>query len=246
MLIHDIHCHILPGLDDGAFFMDESLQMARMASSHHSGSIVCTPHTIPVGSYDRQTLLDVFHQTCAALRNNQINLNLTLGQEIFLDENNYKETIASLEAGELFTINHSVFPLVEFDPYEDIHSVYRMINELRSRGFVPIIAHPERYAFTAEDYRTLSRLKSMGGLLQINKGSLFNFFGSSAKQISSYLLEERMADFVASDSHSPYRRTPRLREAHELVSERYSIDYADYLFSSNPLRVLNNEKIYPY
>lgn len=245
MLIHDIHCHILPGLDDGAFFIDESLQMARMASSHRSGSIVCTPHALPNSSYSRQTLLDVFKQTYAALRNNRINLKLTLGQEIFLDED-YRKTISSLESGELFTINHSVYPLVEFDPYEDIDSVYRMIDELTSRGFIPVIAHPERYEFTVEDYRALNHMKSMGALLQINKGSLFGYFGPSAKQISMYLLEKRMADFIASDSHSPYRRTPSLREAHELVSEYYSNDYADYLFSSNPLRVLKNEKIYQY
>lgn len=245
MLIYDIHCHILPGLDDGAFFIDESLQMAKMAESHRSAGIVCTPHMLPNSKYDRQTLLGVFRQTCAALRNDGIKVKLALGQEIFLNEN-YKTTLSSLESGELFTINHSVYPLVEFNPLENINNVYAMTEDLISRGFVPIIAHPERYEFAAEDYRTLSRLKNLGALLQINKGSITGFFGRSAKRISDYMLEERMADFIASDAHSPYRRTPPLEETHEIIAEYYSIDYANHLLSENPLRVLKNERVYPY
>lgn len=245
MLIHDIHCHMLPGLDDGAFYMDESLEMARMAASHRTIAIVCTPHMMPSSTYDRETLLSVFRKTCTAIRSNNINIKLALGQEVFLDEN-YKKTAVFLETGKFFTINHSIYPLVEFDPYRNINSVYEMIAELTSRGFVPIIAHPERYEFAAEDYHTLNRMKSMGALLQINKGSIVGSFGRSAKRIAEYLLEERLADFAASDAHSPYRRTAPLEETHEIISEYYSIDYANFLLSSNPLRVLRNEKIYPY
>lgn len=245
MLFHDIHCHILPGLDDGAFYMDESLQMARMASSHRSGIIVCTPHRMSDSHYSRQTLLSVFRQTCAAVRSNNINLKLALGQEIFLDDD-YRTTLAALESGELFTINHSVYALVEFHPYEKTQSVYTMLNDLISRGITPIVAHPERYEFVAEDYRVLNRLKDMGTLLQINKGSITGFFGRGAKRIAQHLLDGRMADFVASDAHSPYRRTPSLEEVHEIISEQYSIRYANHLLCGNPLRVLKNEKIHPY
>lgn len=245
MMIYDIHCHLLPGLDDGAFFIDESISMAEIAKAHRSGGIVCTPHKIRSDDYSKQTLLEVFSKTRDTLNKNGINIKLALGQEILLNAN-YKSTLALLEAGELFTINNSVYPLVEFDPFENINSVYAMIEDIVSRGFIPIIAHPERYEFVAEDYSTLNRLRNLGTLLQLNKGSITGFFGHSAKRISTYMLEKQIVDFVASDAHSPYRRTTNLHETHEIIAEHYSIDYANHLLSENPLRVLNNKKIYNY
>lgn len=245
MRIHDIHCHILPSLDDGAFHIEESLQMASMAASHRGGILVCTPHRLPNSQYSRQTLLSVFRRTSAAVRSSQMKIKLALGQEIFLDDN-YRATLSALEQGELFTINQSSYALVEFHPYESAQNVYTMLDDLLSRGGIPIVAHPERYEFVVEDYHTLHRMKSMGALLQINKGSITGFFGHSAKRASHYLLETRMADFVASDAHSPYRRTTPLEETHENISERYSPGYADHLLSENPLRVLKNEKVYSY
>ena len=108
---------------------------------------------------------------------------------------------------------------------------------------MPVVAHPERYAFVAEDGSAPLRLKKAGCLLQINKGSLKNKFGDHAYAVSQALIRHELADFVASDAHSPYMRTPYLADAYEIVCELHSEQYADILLTSNPQKVLKNEKI---
>lgn len=245
MMIYDIHSHILPGVDDGAFSMDESLQMAETAERHRGRCMVCTPHWFPGCPYNRQALIDVYRRTAEAVRNRGLHLRLALGQELLLDES-YRSTVAMLERGELFTISRSVYPLVEFDPQISGQLVGRIIEAMTAAGFVPIIAHPERYGFAADDYEMLHRMKSMGALLQIDKGSLSGMFGRRSMRAGEYLLENRLADFAASDAHSPYRRTPPLDRFHEWVSQVCSVNYADHLMCGNPRRVLKNEKIFSY
>ena len=245
MMLYDIHCHMLPGLDDGAFSMDESVLMAEMAASHHERAVVCTPHWLPDSDYDLRTLLGVLQKTGSVLRERGIRLKLIAGQEVFLDEN-YRETVGLLESSRLLTINRSVYPLVEFSPYVSEHLVYSSIGYLTARGFIPIIAHPERYRFVIEDPSVLKRMKNLGAFLQMNKGSVSGFFGGSVRRTAEYMLSARLADFAASDAHSPYRRTPPLNELHEWLSVNCSMRYADFLLCENPLRVLKNERIYSY
>jgi len=244
MHIYDIHCHILPGLDDGAFLPDESVMMAEMAAENGTRAIVCTPHWMP-GIYSRSELLQAYRRFGRILQERGIALKLALGQEILLDED-YRETVRMLERSELLTINNSVYPLIEFDPLIREEKACKITEYLCACGFRPIIAHPERYAFADEDHRALQRLRRSGALLQINKGSAAGFFGRGAKYASDYMLRERLADFAASDAHSPYNRTTPLSEFHEYVSEFCSVNYADHIFSKNPLRVLRNEEIHPY
>ncbi len=244
MHFYDIHCHLLPGLDDGAFMPDESVMMAEMAAENRTLAVVCTPHWMP-GVYTRTELLQTYRSLGQKIRERGIAVKLALGQEILIDED-YRTTAEMLERSELLTLNRSVYPLVEFDPYIREDRALTISAYLTAKGFVPIIAHPERYAFVDEDYRALHRLRDTGALLQINKGSASGFFGRSARRAADYMLRERLADFAASDAHSPYRRTPPLAEFHEYVSEYCSGNYADHILSKNPLRVLRNETIHPY
>lgn len=240
--MYDIHCHILPGLDDGAFSIDESLLMAESAAENGTRIICCTPHS---GSYSRDELIRTFRMFKAAAEQKGIGVRLFLGQEIYLTEN-YRRQIRDIEEGYPVTVNRSAYPLVEFSPYEKTEVVYNALDELISRGFVPVVAHPERYAFITEDYDTAERIKKMGALLQINKGSLKGAFGIAAERCANYLLRRRMADFAASDAHSPFVRTPRLRDVHAYISEQYSMDYADWLMRINPQKMIRSEKIHPY
>ena len=108
---------------------------------------------------------------------------------------------------------------------------------------MPIVAHPERYAFVAEDKYSAAKLKKLGALLQVNSGSLTGDFGTKPKRSAESILKNQLADFVASDAHSQYSRTPDLSKAHEFVCENFSYEYADLLFKINPKRVINNEEI---
>lgn len=238
----DIHCHILYGLDDGSDNLEESVRMAEIAVRSGVKAIVATPHSNVPDSYqnfwsrDISQRLNLLNQR---LVQDGIPLKIFPGNEIFAS-GNITELIKSKK---LLTLNNSMYPLVEFDFFEHSDTVYRQLEALVAEGYVPIVAHPERYAFVQEDDSSVFRMKNIGCLLQVNKGSLNGGFGRNAFHASHAIISDELADFVASDAHSPYMRTPFLEEAHEEVSIMTSFDYAELLFSKNPAKVVLNKKI---
>lgn len=238
----DIHCHILPGFDDGSDNIEESLRMARIAAGGGTKAIIVTPHSNIPGSYQNyldKEYVDTFKELKAKIKEANIPLEIYPGHEIFAAE----DFVEQIKKRKLLTLCDSDYPLVEFGFRERSESVYEKLQLLVAEGFTPIIAHPERYAFVAEDRSAALRLKKIGCLLQVNKGSLKNKFGDNAYAISQSIIRHEVADFVASDAHSPYMRTPYLADAHEIISELHSPQYANLILSINPEKVLKNEKI---
>lgn len=238
----DIHCHILPGLDDGSDNIEESLRMARLAVEGGTNTVIVTPHcNIPDSfqNYFGRNYADIFNMFKARLKEENIPLKILPGHEIFA----YGNIVDLIKKRKLLTLCKSDYPLVEFDFTEKAESVYSKLRKLIAEGLTPIVAHPERYAFVAEDKTAPFRLKTMGCLLQVNKGSLNGSFGRNAYVSSGYIIKNELADFVASDAHSPYMRTPYLADAYELISETHSAEYAELLLNTNPSLVLQNKKI---
>ena len=243
--MYDIHCHLMPGVEDGADNMEETIQMAQLAASGGTKGIAVTPHCRIPGSYQNlwsQRLEDTLSRMRSELDRRGIPIILFQGQEVFLAAG----FLELLKEQKLITINHSRYLLVEFDFYESGASACQKLRQIAAEGYVPIVAHPERYAFFAAHSDAEVHIKAAGALLQVNKGSLKGSFGRTAFHTAHRLLDKRMADFVASDGHSPYVRTPFLRDVHEIINERYSADYADYLLKSNPSKVIENDRIYQY
>lgn len=245
MKFFDLHCHILPGLDDGAFSLDETLNMAEVAARHGTAYIVCTPHIYPDVPYSLEAYCETYFHVSEIVKQAGLGVQLLPGQEIFFDED-YEETLELLEDEQLLTLNRSVYPLIEFDPAIHEEDATAVIGRIMAMGMIPIVAHPERYEFVAEDTERLRRMKQAGALLQVNKGSVTGGFGREAARIAQWMLRERLVDVAASDAHSPYRRTPILSEFHEWLSETVSMDYADYLLCTNPRHILRNEKTESY
>ncbi len=238
----DIHCHILPGFDDGSDNIEESLRMARIAAGGGTKAIIVTPHSnIPDShqNYLDKDYVDAFKELKAKIKQANIPLEVYPGHEIFAAE----DFVEQIKKRKLLTLCDSDYPLVEFGFRERSESVYEKLQLLVAEGLTPIVAHPERYAFVAEDKSSALRLKKLGCLLQINKGSLKKKFGDNAYAISQALIRNEIADFVASDAHSPYMRTPYLADAYEIICELRSRRYADLLLKTNPEKVLKNEKI---
>ncbi len=238
----DIHCHILHGVDDGSGNMTDSLEMAQLAASKGTKAIFATPHCNMPHFFENFWNAE-FEQKFAALqkmlKDHGVKTAVYCGQEIYLEEG----FIQLLARNELMTLNRSRYALVELDFYERSDEAYKKIEALVSEGYVPIVAHPERYAFVGEDKDAVRKLRSRGALIQINAGSLSGEFGIVPKRTAEELLKKRLADFVASDAHSQYGRTPDLSQAHEFVCENYSYEYADALFDVNPQHVINNYEI---
>ncbi len=238
----DIHCHIMPGFDDGSDNIEESVRMARLAVEGGTTAIIATPHSNIPNSYQNYCdgdYVEKFKALKARLADEKIPLKIFPGHEIFAAEN----FIESIKSKKLLTLCNSDYPLVEFNFTEHSDSVFKKLQMLTAEGLIPIVAHPERYAFVAEDDSAPLKLKKIGCLLQINKGSLKGNFGRNAYMASDYIVENELADFIASDAHSPYMRTPYLADAYEIITEIHSAEYADLLLNINPSAVLQNKKI---
>lgn len=241
----DIHCHILYGVDDGSDDLAETVEMLRLAERGGTVKVIATPHSNVPGSYRNYWCAELESRLAlinSELKREGVGIEVYPGQEIFTTP----ETAGLLREGKLITLNGSRYALVEFDFYEYSVEAYAMLGQIKAEGYVPIVAHPERYAFVCEEDDAAMRLKDLGCLLQVNKGSLKGSFGMRAKREAYRLLDDGLADFVASDAHSPYVRTPFLADAHEAISVMYSRDYADMLFKTNPSLVLENKEIFGF
>jgi protein-tyrosine phosphatase len=238
----DIHCHILPGFDDGSDNLEESIRMARLAVEGGTTAVIATPHSNIPDKYENyfgKAYVEAFKALDARLKQENIPLKLYPGHEIFAAS----DFIELIKKKRLLTLCNSQYPLIEFALQERSESIYRKLELITAEGLTPIIAHPERYAFVAENGSAPLMLKKMGCLLQVNKGSLKNKFGDNAYAVAQALIKREVADFVASDEHSPYMRTPYLTDVYEIISDIHSVQYADLLLSINPEKVVRNEKI---
>lgn len=241
----DIHCHILPGVDDGAGNMSDALEMAELAASSGIKSIIITPHCNVPGSYHNYWnyfMMEDVHNLQREIRNHNINLTVCPGQEVYLAAG-FAEL---LKKGEFIGLNESRYMLVEFGMSERADVAYRKLQQVIAEGYVPIVAHPERYGFVTEQQEAVYRMKDLGALLQVNRGSIKGAFGKSAMKKANEIISTFQADFVASDAHSQYSRTPYLADVHEFISEEISTEYGDWLFKVNPHKVISNEEIFSF
>lgn len=239
----DIHCHIMPGVDDGADNYEESLAMAREAFAAGTNVMVVTPHYYNSGQMRfEMTKADViqrFQDLQAYFAENGCPVRLCIGAEHFGVQN-----IGRLaEENRLIPINGSRYVLVEFD-FDDEHQRVRyVLSQLISAGYVPVVAHPERYYFLQREPELVYDYLEKGCLLQVNKGSPLGRYGEEEKRLAMWLLNNRLPHVIASDCHSPYQRTPDMSDLHEEMCINVSERYAKMLFIDNPLKILRNEHV---
>lgn len=237
----DIHAHLLPGVDDGADTLSESLAMIRRAQQQGFQGIILTPHFYPdndmASGIDKNKIR--LQELKQAVRAAGLEIFLFLGNEVFYSQ----DTLEQLEKGDYTTLNNSRYLLVETMRHSlDCYSFTVFLNQLRLRGYIPILAHPERYEFIQNDPNILVRLIQDGNLAQLNLLSLIGHYGSDAQATAEILLTHNMVHFLASDAHATkaYERFGvALDEARKLVGEKRVAK----LLEENPKRVLVNEKI---
>lgn len=239
----DIHCHILPGIDDGSLSLNESLIMSQCAAGGGTRKIVATPHYFNDYQNPRPItkteVRQAFNELKNFLRMSKSPIELYMGAEQYGVSN-----LASLiENDELITINDSRYLLIEFSLDDDIERAKYVLGQLDDYDIIPILAHPERYDFIQDEPSRIFWFLENGCLLQVNKGSITGRFGEEAEGISHWLVRERMASFVASDSHGPYQRTADMSEAYQYACYSCGEEYAYELFNGNPQKVLDDEDI---
>jgi protein-tyrosine phosphatase len=223
----DIHCHILPGLDDGARDLEESLHMASLAASEGITEIIATPHHAN-GAYDNDpsTITIEVEKLNSVLQERNIPLAVLPGQEIRL----YQDIIDGVQRRECIALNQGQYILIELPSSYVPKNTANLIYELQVEGLRPIIAHPERNREIADDPDILFSLVQQGALSQVTAHSINGHFGAKVKKLSMDLCRRNLAHFVASDAHQPKVRPFGLREAMDvLASELGESARAQYL-----------------
>lgn len=237
----DLHCHILPGIDDGAKSLEETLEMARIAVSEGIHHIIATPHYIQYSDYlDKQGIENLVDEINLVFKNEEIPLTLSAGHEVYMTP----DLPRLVENKEVCTLNNSQYILVEF-PMNDIPMYAEDIfYELKLMGLTPILAHPERYPMIIENPNLLLKYLNLGVLCQANVGSIRGFFGERVQKTIIQLIEHDMIHFIATDAHTPRNRAPKMQKALKEITS-ISSEKAHELFVVNPLKVFNNELIEP-
>lgn len=233
----DIHSHILPGIDDGAKDLSESLALLKMAQDDGITHIVATPH-IHIGRFNNsakmlaQGIISLKDEALAA----GINLKLAVAAEIRLDI----ELMALVMSnqlpfiGALDSVNYLLLEL----PHSHVPQGYdKFINWLSNRNIKVIVPHPERNRDIQANPFYIERLKQLGCDFQLTASSIEGAWGDTAKAISIDMLQKGLVSYVASDAHSVKRRPPILSNAKKLVADLIGDFEAQNLFVNNPQRL---------
>ena len=231
----DFHTHILPNIDDGSKSFEESLELIKEAKEAGFEGIISTSHYIE-GYYettnaDREKLLNSLKE--------KEDVELHIGSEVYLTE----KIIDLLKEGKASTINNSCYVLFELPINEKMINYKDIVFKMVSTGFIPILAHPERYSFVQKDPNNVKELIELGVLMQCNFGSFIGMYGKKAEIIAKKMLENDMVHFLGSDVHRQntiYKKIPNIINKIESLigSEKLS-----KITEINPSFVLNNKKI---
>jgi protein-tyrosine phosphatase len=233
----DIHCHLLPGLDDGPESMEDSVQMAEMALADGITHIIATPHSNNEFSFDLERNKRICGELAGRLDGR---LQLATGCDFHLS---YENLEAAGQSPQQFALNQKNYLLVEFADFALPPFLDEALRRLQQMGLRLIITHPERNPLVrAAPQRLLGWIES-GCCVQITAQSLAGRFGPVAERTSFEYLERNWVHFVATDAHSPRSRPPHLRKAYDLVASRYGPETARALFHDNPMAAWNGEPL---
>jgi protein-tyrosine phosphatase len=235
----DLHCHILPGIDDGAHSLDRAVEMCRAAAEAGTEALVATPHQRrgEWWNYDRATLEQLRRRLQAAVGPQPRILG---GGEIRVDPQFLGEMMhwrASDSEGPL-SLGGSRYLLLEFAPIAEASDAGDLVHELRVAGWRPILAHPEHISWMTEDLAVVAQLVSLGALCQVTAMSLTGDFGRRAQAKTQRLIDAGLAHFVASDAHDLLRRPPSLVRAWDAIAARWGEARARELLHDNPAAVI--------
>jgi protein-tyrosine phosphatase len=234
----DIHHHLLPGLDDGSKSFDISVAMAKLAAADGITHIVCTPHANGTYAFDPAVNATKKEELRSRLASEGVPITLGHGCDFHLSYDNVSAAKANPTR---YSINGQGYLLVEVPDYGLPPGLTETFYELQLVGLTPILTHPERNpTLLAEPMRLRDWLRG-GVLIQVTADSLTGHKGKAAARMAQDLLERRWVHFLATDAHNITSRPPRMRDAHDIVANKYGSSYARSLCVTNPLAVFTGK-----
>lgn len=196
----DIHCHLLYDIDDGCRDIDESVIMLSKMKEIGFDNVIITPHYIEQHEYSENNKgkNNRLKEIKKRLEEENIDINVYLGNEIFINDN-----IPNLiKKEEILPLNNRDYVLVEFPFSNMIFGVYDILDDIKEQGYIPIIAHPERYYYFQDNYKMVDELKKDGVLFQCNYSSITGHYGKEAKKLLKYMIKKRYVNYLGTDIHN--------------------------------------------
>jgi len=224
----DVHSHILPGIDDGAKTLEESVEMLRLAAENGTSDIVASPHSNHQFKFDPEIIAEKVEELRQASGGI---VRIHTGCDFHLSFDNIQD---SLQHPSKYAINHKNYVLVEFSDLLIPKTTDEVFYQMQSVGMIPIITHPERNMLLQRRLENLETWCESGCLLQVTAQSFSGRFGKHAKAFADLLLQKGLVHIVASDAHDTQHRPPSLKEAYEYVAKEYGVARAELLFVKNP------------
>lgn len=239
----DLHCHILPQFDDGASSLEEALTMAQMAVASGVRGICATPHFR--GDQQSLELVELLKQRYQlltdALDRSGLPLQLYPGAEVLC----LPQTVDMAHRGQLPTLGNTGYLLSEFYFDESFENMDEILAGIAHAGYIPVVAHPERYEAIQRDPRRIIRWFRKGYIIQVNKGSILGALGRRSEQAADWILSSGLAHLVASDAHASSHRTTDMTVLRARLLEEYRPDYVQILLEHNPARLIRGEEMVP-
>ncbi len=233
----DIHTHILPDVDDGSSDIQESIKMARIAVADGITHLFATPHH---RDYTRLSRYDVARRVAdlqTRLDAENIPLKLIAGYEVRL----YDDMFDDWDSDHAGSLGNSRYVLAEPLFYRYDNHTDEMLFELFDRGYIPIMAHPERIRPIQNDLSLIEPFLERGGLTQLTSRSLVSDQDWRAYDTAREMLRNGMAHIISSDAHKPYRRKPELSTAREITAEIVGQAQATAMVTTYPMAIINDE-----
>jgi protein-tyrosine phosphatase len=233
----DLHCHLLPGVDDGPDNWEATLEMCNIARNDGVEEIVVTPHANHQYPYSRER-----HETSLEeLRSKFTGIQFVMGCDFHCSYENVQDAIAHPRR---YTIGNTRYLLLEFNEFATSRQMTDTMAVLSGAGFRCIITHPERMALASNHDDLASALVNAGGLIQITANSLTGFWGPRIEKVSERLLKAGLVSIIASDGHETKRRLPVLSHAWRIAARMVGEDYANEVVADNPRAILSDREVY--
>lgn len=233
--IFDIHCHILPGVDDGSVSMEETRKLLKLEYEAGVRSIIFTPHfRRRMFEPDMERVMESFRQTKEEAAKMYSDLQLYLGCEFHANS----EMQDILKRGERPTMAGSKYVLTEFKEPAEYGYIRERTRTLQSSGFRPIIAHAERIDCLKKDAEKIEELVEAGVRIQINADSIIGAEGFTIKRFCKKLMKLDLIHFVGTDAHNTHDRVPNMGKCAAYLEKKMGEEYTRWLLIENPRKII--------
>lgn len=229
----DIHCHLLHGVDDGPKEMGLSVAMLKNAMEQGISDIILTPH-YRRGMFKFDGDVVKTRMIELAPHAEEMGIKLHLGTEVHVNG----DILEYLEKHKVFTLADSEYVLTEYGYDTEYSYIFKMSHELLRHGYIPVIAHVERYACLVKSPKRLEELQEIGAWIQCNAAAIIGEEGWGTKQFCKKALKRGWVDVVASDSHDKKKRKCYMEDAYDYISEKYGEKFAVKLMDKNPRKIV--------